>query len=275
MNCSGPFKISLAAATLAVFVALGILLDASVARAQAAAGSITAINGTATITRAGATTPAAYGAPIQVGDTITTGPNGRVTITLSDNTQLEVTESSSLQLTENVLNPNGTRASTKVTLLGGLVRSLVRFSAGATPNFEVHTPNAVAAARGTTYDTDYVSGVQRPDHKECKEFTDVLVYDGTVEVSNPTNPSAPSVDVHTGQKTSVPCGLAVLPASSAAAAGAGATGAAGGLSAGAIAAGAGAVGVGGAVAGVAGAGGFGGGGGGGTPAAIPTPLSPD
>jgi len=273
MICHGPFKSALAAATLAVLVVLGLLLDASVARAQpaTAAGSITAINGTATIKRAGASLPAAYGNALQVGDTIATGPDGRVTITLSDNTQLEVTESSSLELTENVLNPNGTRASTKVTLLGGLVRSLVRFSAGAAPNFEVHTPNAVAAARGTTYDVDYIKGLQTPEHKECREFTDVLVYEGTVEVSNPTNPSAPSVDVHTGQKTRVFCGLAVLPASSAGAAGAGTTG----LSTGAIAA---SVTAAGGVAGVGvpfATGAIGGGGGSSTPATVPTPLSPD
>lgn len=251
---------SRAIALLAVFVAFVLLLTVAPLMAQTAAGSITAINGTATIARAGASMNGTYGMPLQVGDTITTGPNGRVTITLSDNSQLEVTESSSLILTENILNPNGTRASTKVTLLNGLVRSLVRFSAATGPNFEVHTPNAVAAARGTTYDTDYINGVQRKDHKECREFTDVMVFDGRVEVSNPTNPSAPSVEVHTGEKTSVPCGLAVLPASSVAVGGAATTG---GLGVGAIAASAGAVGVGGAIGGLAAGGVVGGGGGGG------------
>jgi hypothetical protein len=77
---------------------------------------------------------------------------------MRDNTQLELTESSTMVLTENVLNPNGAR----VTLVGGLVRSLVRFTAGTPPNFEVNTPNAVVSARGTTYDTNYQSGATRP-----------------------------------------------------------------------------------------------------------------
>jgi hypothetical protein len=269
MPSSSFLKRPQTAGNLAVFV-LGFLLLASTALAQVTTGSITSINGTATVTRAGASSNATYGMSLQVGDTITTSSTGRVTITLTDNTQLEITESSSLVLTENVLNPNGTRASTKVTLMGGLVRSLVRFSAGGQPNFQVNTPNAVAAARGTTYDTDYIKGVERKQHKECREFTDVLVYDGTVEVTNPTNPSAPAVEVHTGEKTSVPCGLAVLPAGSVAAlGGAATTGGIGGLGVGAIGASAGAIGVGGAIGGLAAGGvvggGGGGGGGGGTP----------
>jgi ferric-dicitrate binding protein FerR (iron transport regulator) len=65
---------------------------------------------------------------------------------------LELNDSSTLVLTENILRPDGSRASTKVTLLSGLVRALVRVSAGDAPNFEVHTPNAVASARGTMFD---------------------------------------------------------------------------------------------------------------------------
>jgi len=194
------------------------------------AGSITAINGSVTITRAGRSFPAAYGAPIQVGDTVTTSPSGRTTITLSDGSQLELIESSKLVMTENLLNPNGSRARTSVNLMDGLVRSLVRFTAGTPPNFEVHTPNAVASARGTTYDTNYQNNVNRPGQVKCKEFSDITVYNGTVEVSNPTNPTAPPVDVHTGEKTTVPCGLAALPATTAA----GATGAAAGAAAGGL-----------------------------------------
>jgi hypothetical protein len=56
----------------------------------------------------------------------------------------------------------GHGVSTKVTLLGGLVRSFVRVAAGGALNFEVHTPNAVAAARGTKFDVAYEKGQARP-----------------------------------------------------------------------------------------------------------------
>ena len=65
-------------------------------------------------------------------------------------------------LTENILNPDGSRASTKVTLLKGLVRSLVKVSSGRPPNFEVHTPNAVASARVTMFDVSYHEGQPPP-----------------------------------------------------------------------------------------------------------------
>lgn len=237
-----PGTVSLATALALVVV----LVSIGAAGAQVPAGTLTAVNGTVTLTRGGIASPAKYGAGVQVGDQIATGSDGRVTITLSDNSQLELTESSTLVLTENTLNPNGSRASTKVNLLGGLVRSLVRFTGGTPPNFEVHTPNAVAAARGTTYDTDYQNGVAREGYTTCMEFSDVSVYDGTVEVSNPTNTTAPPVDVHAGEKTVVPCGLAAVPAGAAAAA----TGATTGTTAG-IAAGVGALGAAGAVGGIA------------------------
>ncbi|HXR23842.1 MAG TPA: hypothetical protein VN742_00680, partial [Candidatus Binataceae bacterium] len=59
----------------------------------------------------------------------------------------------------------------------------------------------------TNYDTDYVNGVVREAHPGCREFTDVTVYEGTVEVTNPRNPTAGSTKVKSGHKTTVPCGL--------------------------------------------------------------------
>ena len=130
--------------------------------AQTSAGSISALNGALTVERAGKSILAVQGTPLQVGDKLTTGPNSRVSISLSDGSQLELNDSSILVLTENVVNPDGSRASTKVTLLNGLVRSLVKVSPGSPPNFEVHTPNAVAAARGTMFDVSYHEGQPPP-----------------------------------------------------------------------------------------------------------------
>jgi hypothetical protein len=182
----------------------GSLVTAAVARAQVPVGSLTAVMGTATITRAGRTTFASYGDAVNVGDRVTTGSDGRVTITLSDNTQMQVIESSTIVVTEVRFNPNGSQASARIDLAGGTVRSLVRFTGGNAPNFEVHTPNAIAAAHGTTYDTAYATGVTR-------NFTDVLVYNGTVMVSNPSNAAQPPVLVHPGGKRVAPCGEIISP----------------------------------------------------------------
>jgi hypothetical protein len=240
----------------ALSVLLTILAAPSV-HAQTVAGSITALNGSANITRGPRTFPAAYSAPINVGDRLDTSATGRLTITLTDSSQLEMTESSTLLISEDLLNPNGTRNRTVVTLLSGLVRSLVRVSAGTAPNYEVHTPNAVASARGTTYDTYYTNKGSRPGFNGCKEFSDVLDYDGIVAVSSLANPTSPTIELRSGQKTTIPCGLAVLPAAALSAIGPGT--AAGGAGLGTVAAAsAGGVAIvsGGVVGGVAGAGGL-------------------
>ncbi len=176
------------------------------------AGTVSAIRGTATISRAGQTLPATYGTRIQVGDQISAGAGSLVTLTMADGTQMELTESTNMVVERNDLNPDGSRAATEVKLLGGLLHSLVRHAPGNTPNYEVHTPNAVAAARGTDFDTDYAKGVERKEFIGCREFSDVSVYDGEVEVSNPTNPSAGSLKLKKGNKTTVPCGLLIAPA---------------------------------------------------------------
>jgi len=148
--------------SLASFLAVALLLCAPHASAQISAGSISAVNGSVSVERGGGSIPAANGSAVQVGDKFTTGPNSRVTIKLSDGSQLELNESSTLVLTEDALNPDGSRAHTKVTLLSGLVRSLVHFSPTGAPNFEVHTPNAVASARGTMFDVSYHEGQPPP-----------------------------------------------------------------------------------------------------------------
>jgi len=151
-----------AIAASAGFLAIVLLVSAPHAWAQASAGSVGLVNGTVTIERAGKPIPAVNGTALLVGDKLTTGPNSRITVILSDGSQLELNDSSILVLTENTLNPDGSRASTKITLLNGLVRSLVRHVPGGTPNFEVHTPNAVASARGTMFDVSYHEGQAPP-----------------------------------------------------------------------------------------------------------------
>jgi FecR protein len=202
---------------------------------QIVAGTITTLNGNASITRAGRSFPANYSAPVDVADQIVTSPNGRLTITLVDRSQLELAESTTLLISTAVFDRNGTRTQTTLTLLDGLVRSLVRITTGVPPNYGVHTPNAVAAARGTTYDTYYTNNETRPGFESCKEFTDVSDYDGVVEVRSLANPSSPPVLLHSGQKTTVPCGLAAVPATAIGASGSGIVGGTGAVVAGILA----------------------------------------
>ena len=106
----------------------------------------------------------------------------------------------------------------------------------------------------------------RKDHPGCREFTDVTVYEGTVEVTNPRNPTAGSTKVKSGHKTTVPCGLllgATSISGAAVSSSAGVVVSSAVLGAGAIASGV--------VVGIGTGGGFGGGGSGPAPTVRPTP----
>lgn len=217
-------------------VVLFVLLIANSAIAQTLAGSITTLTGDVHVERAGTTVPATPGMALNVGDRIVTGANSRVTVTLTDNSKLELDESTSLVLDQQTFTANS--RNTKLSLFSGVVRSFVSYTSSPTPNFEVHTPNAVASARGTEYDTG-TDTQQRTQYSGCSRFTEVRVFDGTVEVANTTNPGAGSVQVTAGHKTLVPCGFAPEPPSELAAAGsaAGAAGAGGAAGAAGTAAG--------------------------------------
>ncbi|HEY2524171.1 MAG TPA: FecR family protein, partial [Candidatus Binataceae bacterium] len=151
-------KLAISASLLVV----ALLVFAPQTWAQTSVGTVGVANGNVSIVRAGKSIPTAAGTALRVGDKVTTGPKSHLTISLTDGSQLELDESSTLVLTEYVLNPDGSRASTKLTLLGGLVRSLVHLGPSNAPNFEVHTPNAVASARGTMFDVAYHEGQPPP-----------------------------------------------------------------------------------------------------------------
>ncbi len=245
-------------------IASSMLLFVNIARAQTPAGSVAALTGDVRVQRAGTTVPATPGMTIDVGDRIITAANSRGTITLTDNSKLELDESSTLAIDQQMVSA-GSR-NTKLSLFGGLVRSFVSYSSSPKPNFEVHTPNAVASARGTEYDTstqtqapNTMSEEDKQKYKDCRRFSQVLVYEGTVEVTNTTNPAGGSVQVPAGHKTLVVCGLAPFPPSEIAAAAAGAAAAAAGTGSAAGLFLGGAIVVGGAVGGLGAGGAFSGG----------------
>jgi hypothetical protein len=202
--------------------------------AQVAAGSVSSITGDVHVEHAGTTVPATLGMALAERDRIVTGPNSHVTVTLSDGSKLELDQSSSLAIDRQMASASS--RATKLTLFSGLVRSLVSHTTGTT-NYEVYTPNAVASARGTEFDTSTenqapgtMSEEDRKKYKDCRRFTQVSVYQGTVVVTNTTNPSGGSVTLPAGYKTIVVCGLAPLSATPLAAA-ASTTGAAAGTAA--------------------------------------------
>jgi hypothetical protein len=177
--------------------------------------------------RAGVTSGVALTMPIQLHDQLTTGVASAVTVTLADNqSTVALAESTALVFDENVM-VGGVRQRTLVRLLGGGLSSLIHTALfSGRPTFEVHSPNATAASRGTDFDTSYIDGVIRPGYQGCERYTDIRVRQGIVAVTNPANPTA-EVDVPGGYETTVPCLLPPLNAGPLGITGAVAPGAAG------------------------------------------------
>jgi hypothetical protein len=203
-NARDAIRLTIAAAMVVVLLPLAF---AAPSFAQTVAGTISTTSGTVQVQRGANTSPAGNGTPVNVGDRVITGPGGHAVVTLTDGSQLELGESSNLVIDKQMLAPAGGRASTQVSLFGGVLRSVVNATGGA-PNFEVHTPNAVAAVRGTKFDTAYTEGQSRPTFGDCRKFTDVVVYEGTVSVRNPG--ATAGEEIPAGYELSVPCSLSPM-----------------------------------------------------------------
>jgi hypothetical protein len=183
---------------------VGLAAGALDASAQTPDGVVSAVSGSAAIQRGTNSLSPRLGTELDQGDRLTTGTDGDLQGTLSDNSQFELGESSAMVLDQLTVGAAGGRIGTRLSLALGALHTAVS-SAGGVPNFEVHTPNAVVAVRGTKWNTRYQEGTGRPGFPSCKRFTDIEVYEGTVEVSSATNAAAQHQSVTEGYETTVAC----------------------------------------------------------------------
>jgi hypothetical protein len=191
-------------AMLFLVAMLMIVVASPAAHAQSTVGTITQIQGTASIQRAGATIAAATNMPILLHDKISTEANSSLTIGLVDNSSLQLGASSTLTIDSSIL-VNGVGAPSQVGLLGGHLHSIiVGAMRGSSTTFEVNTPNAIGAVRGTEWDTGYDED-EHEGSKGCRKRTTLDVEDGTVEFCN--NASPPECkDVGKGKHSEIRCG---------------------------------------------------------------------
>jgi ferric-dicitrate binding protein FerR (iron transport regulator) len=202
---ANSWRASVPMATVVGCALVLILLAGPPVAAQPPLGSVTAIEGVVTLERAGQATTVTLGTAIGIGDKLAVSANGRLTITLKDGSQLILAESTTIVIQGSVV--AGRNLATPIQLLGGHLRSLVEAGLrDSSPRFEVHTPNAITAVRGTDFETAYIAGKPCPGFPDCLRYTDVGVYKGVVEVTNPADLKA-SVRVTEGYETTVPCEL--------------------------------------------------------------------
>src|SRR5271163_3570133 len=159
----------------AAFLVVAILMIAAAspaAHAQSTVGTITQIQGTASIQRNGATIAATTNMPILLHDKISTEANSSLTIGLVDNSSLQLGASSTLTIDNSIL-VNGVGAPSQVGLLGGHLHSIIVGAMKGSPSqFQVNTPNAIGAVRGTEWDTDYDED-EHQGSRDCRQRTRV------------------------------------------------------------------------------------------------------
>jgi hypothetical protein len=223
---------------LLALISLTMLFTPSIAHAQQIVGTVTDLTGSAQIARAAATINVVQGMPVQLHDRLVTSPNSDVVVTLNSGITLTLGEHTSLAFDQTVTGP-GT-GGTQLNMLQGALRSVVPVLAP-TQTYEVHTPNATTAVRGTDFDVTYIEGRVRPGYGGCQRYTDVRVREGIVAVANLANPTQ-VVEIDAGFETTVPCELPPLNAGPLGIAGAVGPGAAGGKGGGGGGAGGGAAG---------------------------------
>lgn len=140
-------------------------------------GQVTRSEGAVTLTRDGTERPIATGTSIHVGDRIETGADGRLTIDFIDGATLSIGPATQVEIA--AYPPLETGAGRVIAVLAGIVRAVIGDDA-VSRGFDIVTPTAIAAARGTTWIVDV-----------DPQATGVFVAEGVVAVSART----PEVDM--------------------------------------------------------------------------------
>ncbi len=121
-----------------------------VSAAHAQIGSITEFSGNATIKRGKETIAAQKGTAIEQNDKIET-KNGKLKIVFKDETNVTVTEHSSLVIDDFVYDPKSGKGSLGIKATGGTVRYVSGAIAKDPKQVKINTPTAAIAVRGTDF----------------------------------------------------------------------------------------------------------------------------
>jgi hypothetical protein len=117
----------------------------------AAAGRIKIASGAAYLVRAGAQVPVQAGQVVYQSDVIRTGPDGRIGVTLKDDTRVSIGPASEVRLDRFSYDP----AAGQLALVLKVARGVVAYVSGriaklAPDSVHIETPTAILGVRGTT-----------------------------------------------------------------------------------------------------------------------------
>lgn len=199
-------KISRGFSTGALLILLALLVNLLPSQLRAeAVGKFSLVKGTVDLLEKSAeqAVPAAKGDPVSAGDIVRTMKLSRAHLNFNDGSNVYISEKSRIEVVEFFFDPEKKRRSGMIRSFRGKMRSVVpKAYLGEGSRYEVHTPTAVTAARGTDYMT-IVGGLPLR--------TEVVVFEGLVAVRN-IDPDVPGeVLLKAGQATTVDFGRPPTP----------------------------------------------------------------
>ena len=146
--------------TAAMALALTAMLQAAAFAAEDA-GTIKTSRGEAQILRDGASLPASVGASLQVSDSIVTGADGAVGITLRDNTRLTAGPNTTLDLNSFRFDKTTHEGEVNASVKRGSLSVISGKIARASPDgVQFQTPTVTLGVRGTEFIIDAGSGAE-------------------------------------------------------------------------------------------------------------------
>jgi len=141
-------------------LACACLMAATPALAQqpAPAGRIKVVSGDAVIVRGSNTLPAQNGLAVYQSDSLRTGKDGRVGITLSDDTQVSIGPASEVRLDSFVYDPGQGQLALVIKFIRGTAAYVSGQIAKLAPDaVRLETPAAIVGVRGTTLGIEVTS----------------------------------------------------------------------------------------------------------------------
>jgi FecR protein len=174
---------------------IGMLGVFASAAAAGEVGTVAGAEGSAEVQHDGRWSPARIGDPVQVGDAVRTGPDGRARLVFQDDTVLNVGNSSFLVVDRQVFDPEKEGSRSLLKLLRGRVRALVSdYYSTPGSSYEIETDTAVAGVRGTEFIVNY----------DPEQFlTEVIGVSGTVQVNSVLDRARRGVYVTAGELSTV------------------------------------------------------------------------
>jgi len=137
-------------AKLCVGIVVLVLAAAGPALGQTAAGRIKTVSGTAFVGRQGSEIAAVAGQPVFEADALRTGADGRLALTLKDETRLSLGPNSDVRLEKFLYAPGEARLGFTLRIARGLLAYVSgRIAKLSAENVRLETPTAIIGVRGT------------------------------------------------------------------------------------------------------------------------------